>query len=467
MNLRSSALKTLALTIAALLAAGAAGAAPEDPLRLFAGRSLVVDAPQPLSRVSVTDPAIASATVVSPTQVLVNGHVPGTVTLILWDTEEHITSYDLRVEVDLADLRAALKQAAPQNDIEAFQSGSAIVLKGNVPTTETADRLVGMAQGYSEKVVSLLSEVGDQVMLQVRFAEVNRVAIEELGLTLFSTGAANTLGTLTTGQFGQPLGNFGAIPSGVQGGSDPQTSNLVSGAKATPAELAPGVVGLTDLMNVFFFRPDINFGAAIKALEQRNLLQILAEPNLLARNGKEASFLAGGEFPYPVLQPSNAGNAVTIQFKQFGVRLNFTPTILPDETVNLKVEQEVSALDFANGLTISGYAIPAIAARRAETEIQLRDGQTFAIAGLIDNRVTEVGSKIPGLGDIPILGKLFRSRRNKKDKTELMAMVTPRLVKPIAAGQPTPSLDYPQPFLDEPEGNAPGGGDNQADGADR
>jgi pilus assembly protein CpaC len=210
-------------------------------------------------------------------------------------------------------------------------------------------------------------------------------------------------------------------------------------------------VGLTDLLNIFFFRPDINFGVAIKALEQRNLLQILAEPNLLARNGKEASFLAGGEFPFPVLQPSNAGNAVTIEFKEFGVRLKFTPTILPDETVNLKVVQEVSALDFANGLTISGYAIPAIAARRAETEIQLRDGQTFAIAGLIDNRVAEVGSKIPGLGDIPILGKLFRSRRNKRDKTELLAMVTPTLVRPIPAGGAAPEIDFPKPFLDDPE----------------
>jgi pilus assembly protein CpaC len=449
MNRRTRALPLVGLIAATVLVWGARPTAGEEPLRLFAGRSTVVQSPTPLARVSVTDPAVASATVVSPQQVLVNGHQPGTITLVLWDTQERMTTYDVRVEADLGALHEALRIALPKQTVTAVQSGSSIVLSGNVPSKEASDRAVSLAQAYSKNVVNLLSEVGDQVMLQVRFAEVNRVAIEELGVTLFSTGAANTLGITSTGQFGQPLANIGAVPSGVQRGRDPAAPNLVSGAKATPAELAPASFGLTDLLNVFFFRPDINFGAAIKALQQRNLLEILAEPNLLARNGKEASFLAGGEFPFPILQPSAAGNAVTIEFKEFGVRLKFTPTILPDETINLKVIQEVSALDFSNGLTVSGFVVPAIAARRAETEVQLRDGQTFAVAGLIDNRVTEIASRVPGLGHIPILGNLFRSRSKKRDKTELLAMVTPRLVKPIPAGEAVPSLSFPKPFLDD------------------
>jgi pilus assembly protein CpaC len=206
---------------------------------------------------------------------------------------------------------------------------------------------------------------------------------------------------------------------------------------------------LADILNIFVFRPDLNLGLTIKALEQRNVLQILAEPNLLALNGREASFIAGGEFPFPVVQSSTGGNAVTIVFKEFGVRLKFTPNILSDGTIRLKVAPEVSALDFTNALTISGFSIPALSTRRAETEVELRDGQSFAIAGLIDNRLTENASKIPGLGDIPIIGKLFRSRSTNRANTELLVMVTPKLVKPLAPGQVPNMPNFQKPFLDK------------------
>lgn len=454
------AVSKVVLLAAVLVFATAGPSRAQESLRVFAGRGSVVSSPQPLARVSVSDPAIASASVISPTQVLLTGLVPGTVTLMLWDNADHLKSYDVHVEADIAGLRELLKTVMPREHIEATQSGSAIVLTGTVGSKDAGDRAVGLAQTFAKNVVSLLAESGDQVLLQVRFAEVNKAAISQLGITAFSTGATNTLGVVTTGQFGAVSGNVGAVPSQVQRGRDPQAPSIVSGGKVVPPELAPATFGLSDLLNIFLFRPDINFGVAVKALQQRNLLEILAEPNLLARNGKEASFLAGGEFPFPVLQASTAGNAVTIEFKEFGVRLKFTPTILPDETINLKVAQEVSALDFSNALTISGFVIPAISARRAETEVQLRDGQSFAIAGLIDNRVTEIGSKIPGFGDIPILGKLFRSRDRKKDRTELMAMITPRLVKPLPPGETPPLPVYPQPFLKKdvaPKGSAPTG----------
>src|SRR5262245_34811083 len=293
---------------------------------------------------------------------------------------------------------------------------------------------MAISQTQSKAVVNLLGVLqltsAGQVLLQVRFAEVDRAAVQQLGVNILSTGFANTPGAITTGQFSPPsVGTLqGAIPGGVQGTNTSFT--------------------LGDLLNVFIFRPDLNLAVTIRALQQRNVLQILAEPNLLAMNGREASFLAGGEFPFPVVQTGAGLNAVTITFKEFGVRLKFTPTVLTDGTIRLKVAPEVSALDFTNGLTVSGFAVPALSTRRAETEIELKDGQSFAIAGLIDNRLTDNASKIPGLGDIPIIGKLFRSRAINKSKTELLVMVTPKLVRPLAPGQVPTMPDFKKPFLD-------------------
>jgi pilus assembly protein CpaC len=212
----------------------------------------------------------------------------------------------------------------------------------------------------------------------------------------------------------------------------------------------PAVFGLGNLLNIFLFRPDANLGVTIRALQQRNLLEILAEPNVLALDGHEASFLAGGEFPFPIVQ-GGVNTAVTIVFKEFGVRLRFTPNIQEDGTILLKVAPEVSSLDFANALTISGFLIPALSTRRAETEVVLRDGQSFAIAGLIDNRLADIASKIPLLGDIPFLGKLFKSRSTNSSQTELLVMVTPRLVRPLEPNGVPTIPKFPIPFIDPEE----------------
>jgi pilus assembly protein CpaC len=410
---------------------------PQEPpaeLHVLVGKSIVLNSPQLLKRVSVSDPSVATAVTISPTQILLNGLAAGRTSLILWNEQDVPLAYDLHVELDVVGLRDTIAQLFPNENIQISQSGASIVLNGTASTKEVADRVVAIAQTQSKSVVNLLAQLqisfGSQILLQVRFAEVDRSAVTQLGINIFSTGFANTPGAISTGQFSPPsVGTVrGTIP-----GTIPGTTTAFT---------------LGDLLNVFIFRPDLNLAVTIRALEQSNVLQILAEPNLLALNGREASFLAGGEFPYPIVQPGGGFNAVTIVFKEFGVRLKFTPNLLADGTIRLKVAPEVSALDFTNGLTVSGFAIPALSTRRAETEIELKDGQSFAIAGLIDNRLTDNASKIPGLGDIPIIGKLFRSRAINKSKTELLVMVTPKLVKPLAPGQVPTMPDFKKPFLD-------------------
>jgi pilus assembly protein CpaC len=305
------------------------------------------------------------------------------------------------------------------------------VLSGHVSTEDVAKRAGELASAYSPKVVNVLTfgPVGAQeVLLQVKFAEVDRSALTQLGVNFVSNGGGNTIGTLTTGQYG----GFGP-QSLSQGTSTSGTTTTTTGQT------------ISNVLNLFLFRPDINFGAVIEALQSKNLLQILAEPNLIAVNGKEASFLAGGQFPFPIVQPGAGFTAVTISFKEFGVRLQFTPLITPNGNIHLKVAPEVSTLDFANALTISGFTVPALSTRKAETEFELQDGQSFVIAGLMDNRVTDIYNKIPGLGDIPILGNFFRSKSLQKSNSELMVLCTVRRISP--SNEPVTPPKAPKPYL--------------------
>jgi pilus assembly protein CpaC len=309
-----------------------------------------------------------------------------------------------------------------------------------------AKRAGMIAEAYSKNVVNVLTfgPVGAQeVLLEVKFAEVDRSAATQLGINIFNTGAGNFIGNTTTGQFGS--NKIGVITDTFPrppGGTPPFTSTET----------------VNDLLNVFLFRPDIHIGAVIRALQQKNLLQILAEPNLIAVNGKESSFLAGGEFPFPIVQPGQGFTAVTISFKEFGVKLKFTPVIMPNGNIHLRVVPEVSTLDFANSLTISGFTVPALSTRRADTEFELQDGQSFVIAGLMDNRVTNLANKVPGLGDIPILGNFFKSKSAQKSNSELMVLCTARKVG--ATNQPPPGPTNPKPFLnnDQFDGKKPSGG---------
>ncbi len=415
------------------------------PLRVMVGKSLLINTTDRLKRVSVTDPDVADALVVTATQVLVHGRSPGEVSLLIWDEYERSRSFDLRVDVDVTAAAEEIKRIFPDEQIDVSASRSAIVLSGHV-TTEDVTKHAGMVAGaYSKNVINVLSfgPVGAQeILLEVKFAEVDRTAVTQLGVNLFSPGTGNTVGTTTTGQFGGFQISRGAeTTGGTTTGSSGQTN-----------------INLNQALNLFLFRTDINLGAVVQALQQKNLLQILAEPNLIAVNGKEASFLAGGEFPFPIVQPGQGFTAVTIQFREFGVKLKFTPVIMPNNNIHLQVVPEVSQLDFTNALTISGFTVPALSTRRAQTEFEVQDGQSFVIAGLMDNRVTDQYSKVPGLGDIPILGNLFRSKNAQKSATELVVLCTVHRISPSNEAPRKPK--YPKPFLDKGkfDGGAPGGG---------
>ena len=421
-----------------------------ETLRVFVGRTLVLRAPEELKRVSVTDPAIAAAVIVAPDQIMIHGLKPGTVTLLLWDQQEQLRSFDLIVQLDVRNLAASIRQILPKEAIDVSGSGAAVVLTGDVTNQAVADKAVALAQTEAATVVNMMrirAQGNETVMLQVRFAEVDRSAVQQLGVNLFSTGGGNTIGSTSTQQFGALLGNVGGVPSGTTKPTQPQTSSSASGAIGQATSGTPSVFGLSDLLNIFLFRPDVNLGAVIRALQQKNTLQILAEPNLLAVNGKEASFLAGGEFPFPVVQGGTNFTSVTIMFKEFGIRLRFTANVQEEGAIRLKVAPEVSSLDFSNALTISGFLVPALSTRRADTEVVLHDGQSFAIAGLLDNRLTEIASKVPWLGDVPVLGKLFRSRSFNRNNSELMVLVTPTVVKALEPGQVPPPPAFPEPFL--------------------
>ncbi len=422
-----------------------AGAAP---LRVMVGKSLLIATADRIRRVSVTDPAVADALVVTPQQILVHGRSAGEVSLIVWNEAERSRTFDLRVDVDTSAAADEIHRIMPNQQIDVTASRTALVLSGHVGTKDDAARAALIAGAYSKNVVNAITfgPVGsDEVALEVKFAEVDRVALMQYGVNLFSTGAANTFGAISTQQFPSFTGsNVGAVTSDV-------TKGTVTGNNVATGEIRggnfhqPGSFGTNDLLNIFLFRTDINLGAIVKLLQQKNVLQLLAEPNLIAANGKEASFLAGGEFPYPV--PQGISGAVTIQFKEFGVRLTFVPTITPAGRIYLQVKPEVSSLDFSNSLTLSGFVIPALSTRKAETELEIQDGQSFVIAGLMDNRVTDVIQKVPGLADLPIIGTLFKSKSQQKTKTELMVLVTAHRVNPANAPQPLPK--FPQPFLDE------------------
>lgn len=401
-----------------------------NDLTVSVGKSVVLDMAKPVSQIAVGSSDIAEAQAVSPTQILINGHKVGETSVIVWDVSGGRQFFNLTVRQNLMiindaldSVRRQLRAELPGQNLKVYQENGTIFLRGTVNDLASSDAAVAIASSAG-KVVNLLNVVvpsaAPQILLKVRFASVDRNKTKNLGLNLFSTGFGNTYATASTGQFSPPsVDTFG--------------NASVSGSG----------------LNLFAFYPGINLGATLAALEGQGLAQVLAEPNLLAENGKQASFLAGGEYPYPMAQASGAGAAaaITIMFKEYGVRLTFMPKITPQGTIRLAVAPEVSALDFADAVTISGFTVPAITIRRVQTEVELQDGQSFAIGGLLDNREQETLSKIPFIGDVPILGKLFQSISKTKNNTELIVIVTPEIVSPIPAGAQLPTPNYPQRFL--------------------
>lgn len=420
--------------------ADAAAQQAEGPqtLHLLVGHSILITSPTRVKRVSIADPAIAEAIVVTPYQVQINGKAPGGVSLIVWDEAGQSQNFEVSVDIDVLGITQKIHEVFPGEPVQIETSGNVVMLSGKVSSQEVADKILQVVQGVTPKVTNLMevpAPVTAQISLQVRFAEVDRAAITQLGANILRNFGSNMPLSVSTGQFSPP---------GLS-----ETQSVSTNGNTSTTTTSGNQFTVSNLLNLAIFRPDLNLAAFIEALQEQNLIEILAEPNLLTESGKEASFLAGGQFPYPVPQSSGAGGftTITIQFKEYGVRLNFTPTLLPDGLIHLKVAPEVSSLDFTNALQLNGFLIPALAVNRAESEMDLRDGQSFAIAGLLDNRVTKQFEKIPGIGDIPILGKLFQSESLNKSKNELLIIVTPHIVHPLNANEAPPGPSFPYPFL--------------------
>ncbi len=396
------------------------GSGSTSRLVVTVGKSLIIDSPLNIVRVNISNGDIAEAVAVNPREVLINGKQPGETSLIVWQQSGTRLVYDLTVRMSSARLEAVRQQIGrdfPDENINVTFENEAAFVRGTVKDVTSAERIMAIAATLGKAVNLLRVEVPpmeQQVLLQVRFANVDRSASTELGLNLWN-------------------------------GSFNQQTSLGTGAALYPDDKGKFPVG--QAVNLLLLRPDINLVAEIQALQAKRALEMLAEPNLLAISGEQASFLAGGEFPFPMVQPGQNGAAISIMWREYGIRLNFQPNITPRGTIRLKVAPEVSSLDYTNSVTVMGVTVPGLSSRRVQTEVELESGQSFVIAGLLDNQATESFSRVPGISSIPVLGKLFQSKIVSRNSGELLVIITPEVVKPIPAGQKPPELKFPSPFL--------------------
>lgn len=380
-------------------------------VNVLVGQSRVINFDRPVGRFSVSNPEIAEAVLVTPDQVIVNGKAFGQVNFIAW--EQGSGSYlvfDVYVRTNLSLIDSQIRALFPKEDIRLSQANGSVVLSGSVSDGKTLGQVQSVVEAAGFKVVNMLASPTKgtaQVQLQVRVAEVSRNKLKDLGTSFSYQGAPGGGGYLNTGQGPSALSSPGVTPLG----------GLLGGALSSSA-LNLLVMGGNSL-------------AMIRAMQTEGAVRELAEPNMIAMDGQQASFLAGGEFPVPVVQSDGAKTSVTIVFKEYGVRLNFKPTIIDEDHIRLELEPEVSTIDFANGVKFDGFLIPGLKTRRAKTGVELRDGQSFALAGLLDNSETKSLSSVPMLSSIPILGELFKSKSFQKNETELMFIVTAHLVKPM------------------------------------
>ena len=380
------------------------------PVNVLVGQSRVINFDRPVGRFSVSNPEIAEAVLVTPDQVLVNGKGFGQVNFIAWEQSggEYLV-FDVYVRANLSLIDSQMRVLFPKDDIRLSQANGSVVMSGSVADIKTASQAQSVVEAAGFKTVNMLSspvKSATQVQLQVRVAEVSRNRLKDVGSSYTYQGSPGS-GTYL---------NSGGGPSSLSSPPVSPLGGIISGALSSSA-LNMLVMGGNSL-------------AMLRMMQTEGSLRELAEPNLIAMDGQEASFLAGGEFPVPIVQGGEK-TTVSIAFKEYGVRLNFKPTIIDEDHIRLVLEPEVSTIDFANGVKFDGFLIPALKTRRAKTGVELRDGQSFALAGLLDNTEIKSLSKVPVLGDIPILGALFRSKSFQKNETELMFIVTAHVVKPV------------------------------------
>lgn len=381
-------------------------------VNVLVGQSRVINFDRPVGRFSVSNPEIAEAVLVTPDQVLVNGKAFGQVNFIAWEqTGGQFLVFDVYVRANLSLIDSQIRALFPKEDVRLSQANGSVVISGSAANAVIASQVQSVVEAAGFKTVNMLTSpvsAATQIQLEVRVAEVNRNRLRDYGTS------------------------FTALPQGGTGGyiNSGGGPSIIDEVSTSPAGAVINTV-LQPALNLFLFNRQINTGAMLRMLRTEGAFRELAEPNLIAMNGQQASFLAGGEFPVPVLQTGNGNNGITIVWKEYGVRLNFKPTIIDEDHIRLELEPEVSTIDFTNGVRFNGFVVPALRTRRAKTGVELRDGQAFALAGLLDNSETKSLSRIPIVSDIPIIGNLFKSKSFEKKETELMFFVTAHMVKPV------------------------------------
>ena len=405
---------------------------------LIVGHSIFLNTLSRMKRVYVGNPQVLGSLTISPNQVLITAKEAGVSSLVVWDESGRSSVYTVSSDIDVCTLQTALASAFPHDRIEATATQDRVTLSGVAGSQEHTDAAVKLAASFAKEIANSIQvqpEHIKQVQLKVRIAEVDRTRAEQLGFNFLEGGR-------TAAQTG--TGQFSAFPSPTIGSNSSNSTlgNFPLGGQSGLSIASP--------LNLLLYNTDLNVALAISDLEQKQVMQILAEPTITSLSGQPASFLSGGEFPFPVVQGGTGGfTSVTIQFRPYGVKLEFTPYVNPDGTILLKVAPEVSALDYTNEVVISGYDIPAIDTRRAQTEVELKDGQSFAISGLLDHRLSDAFSRMPGIGSIPILGQFFKSYNKTASTTELVVIVTPTIVDPLHTPVPPPPLPVlSKPFLD-------------------
>ena len=408
------------LFVGLALSAGFAAAQSAEDLRMTAGKSIVIDYPSDIRQISTSNPEIIDASPITTREILLHGKGLGNATMVVWSKSGERTFFNINVELNVEPLRRILKDSFPNEPITIENSRESLTLNGKISSKEVGDRAVALAANFAKTVVSNLSVIDPgadkQILLRVRFAELDRNRSESYGINWFAAPGGNPISATT-------------------------------GGAGTSTPTSQGQFTISQALNAFAFAPGLNMGVFLKALQGEGILQILAEPNLVTTNGKEAYFLVGGEVPVASLQGGANSGAVTILFKEFGIRLRFTPTITEHKTIKLHLTQEVSTIDKANGITLSGFFIPGFATRRAETDVELAESQSFVVAGLLDNRETESFSKLPVLSSLPVLGSLFKTKDASRSRTDLIMVVTPEITQPLNVNDPRPEITFPKDFL--------------------
>lgn len=402
-------------------------------VRVPVNKSVLLDFNTPVTRVQLAKPEFAGVTAISPKQLLVTGKAFGTTQLIVWFNEHEQRVLDLAVDIELERLVASIRQAVPRARVKAYALLDAVVLSGEVPNTDAAERVMQIAGVFSGRIINQMKVAGaQQVLLRCTVAEVNRSATRQLGFNGWMGGdnfrdafALSNLDSINPTNIGAAAGS------------------LFNGTTVVPFAAGTEGIPVTPATTLSLGFPRAQMQVFIRAMRENGLLRVLAEPNLVAINGQAASFLAGGEIPIPIA----TSDRINIEFKEFGVRLNFTPSLISENRIRLKVAPEISEPDFSNSVSLSGFSIPGFSTRRVETVVEVGSGQTIAIGGLLNDRVRAFTRAVPGLGEIPVLGALFRSVEYQNDTTEMVVLITPELVDPVSSDQITsvPGADHIAP----------------------